>query len=182
MAATATASVGGRAGFQLCKCNYLYGKPAPRPRPLVLSRHRRWHGRQAALDRRANWTRFGDAATERASDCVTAQSTDEVAFERLRPQKQTQEVGGRAAVGAGRVGGGGGLCADCALQPPPPGSGGEAAPVVCCAGCNPGQLRARSLKRSGFEPEWGQEHYSSLQASLLRLAGPGRRTRTRRRT
>lgn len=46
---------------------------------------------QAALERRAHWVKFGDAATERASDCVTAQSVDEVAFERLRPQKQTQD-------------------------------------------------------------------------------------------
>ena len=46
---------------------------------------------QEALERRAHWQKFGDAATERATDCVTAQSVDEVALERLRPQKQTQE-------------------------------------------------------------------------------------------
>lgn len=46
---------------------------------------------KAALERRANWVKFGDAATERATDCVSSQSPDEIPFERLRPQKQTQE-------------------------------------------------------------------------------------------
>lgn len=46
---------------------------------------------QSALDRRAGWKKFGDALSERSTDAITAQSTEEIPLERIRPQKQTQE-------------------------------------------------------------------------------------------
>ena len=49
------------------------------------------HVYQNALDRRKSWRKFGDAATERSTDAITAQATEEIPFERLRAQKQTQE-------------------------------------------------------------------------------------------
>ncbi len=51
---------------------------------------------QVAQERRAGWRKFGEAATERASDSVTSQTPDEVQLERIQRQKQTQ-VGGRWA-------------------------------------------------------------------------------------
>ena len=45
----------------------------------------------AAVDRRRTWAKFGEAATERATDSITAKSVEEVPFERLRPVKPTQE-------------------------------------------------------------------------------------------
>lgn len=51
---------------------------------------------QVAQDRRAGWRKFGEAATERATDSVTSQTPDEVQLERIQRQKQTQ-VGGRWA-------------------------------------------------------------------------------------
>lgn len=41
---------------------------------------------QSALDRRAGWKKFGDALSERATDAITAQSTEEIPLERIRPQ------------------------------------------------------------------------------------------------
>jgi len=46
---------------------------------------------QVAENRRANWVKFGDAATERSTDAITAQATEDIPFERIRPAKQTQE-------------------------------------------------------------------------------------------
>ena len=43
-----------------------------------------------AVERRKNWKKFGDAATERATDAITGQATEEVAFERIR-QKRDEE-------------------------------------------------------------------------------------------
>lgn len=43
-----------------------------------------------AIERRKNWKKFGDAATERATDAITGQATEEVAFERIR-QKRDEE-------------------------------------------------------------------------------------------
>lgn len=44
-----------------------------------------------AVEERKNWARFGDALKESERDSVTAQSPDEISFERVRQQKQTQE-------------------------------------------------------------------------------------------
>jgi len=49
------------------------------------------HVYKTAMERRKNWTKFGDAATERTTDAITAQATEEIPFERLRSQKQAQE-------------------------------------------------------------------------------------------
>lgn len=46
---------------------------------------------QSALDRRAHWQKFGDAASERSADAITGRANEEILFERIRPQKQTQE-------------------------------------------------------------------------------------------
>eukprot|EP00887_Chlorella_sp_A99_P007692 scaffold20.g7692.t1 len=51
---------------------------------------------QSALDRRAHWTKFGDAATERPTDAITSRATEEIPFERLARQKQTQEEKSKA--------------------------------------------------------------------------------------
>ncbi|PSC71007.1 Eukaryotic translation initiation factor 3 subunit G [Micractinium conductrix] len=53
---------------------------------------------QVAQDRRASWRKFGEAASERATDSVTSQTPDEVQMERIHRQKQTQEE--KAAKGA----------------------------------------------------------------------------------
>jgi translation initiation factor 3 subunit G len=50
-----------------------------------------------AQRRRAGWHKFGEAATERASDSVTSQTPDEVQLERIARQKQTQEEKSSAA-------------------------------------------------------------------------------------
>lgn len=50
---------------------------------------------QSAIDRRANWQKFGDAAHERASDSITSRATEDIPFDRIRPQKQTQEEKGK---------------------------------------------------------------------------------------
>ena len=44
-----------------------------------------------AVEQRKKWTRFGDAVKSSEGDSVTAQSGDEIPFERVRQQKQTQE-------------------------------------------------------------------------------------------
>lgn len=44
-----------------------------------------------AVEERKKWARFGDALKESERDSVTAQSPDEISFERVRQQKQTQE-------------------------------------------------------------------------------------------
>lgn len=49
------------------------------------------HVYHTATDRRKNWVKFGDAATERPTDSITAQSTEEIPFERLRTQKQRED-------------------------------------------------------------------------------------------
>ena len=43
------------------------------------------------MEERKKWARFGDALKAGEQQAVTAQSTDEVPFERVRQQKQTQE-------------------------------------------------------------------------------------------
>lgn len=50
---------------------------------------------QSAVERREGWTKFGDAASERASDIISAKATEDIPFERVRPQKQTQEDKGK---------------------------------------------------------------------------------------
>lgn len=52
---------------------------------------------KVAQDRRAGWRKFGEAATERATDSVTSQTPDEVQLERIQRQKQTQEEKSKAA-------------------------------------------------------------------------------------
>lgn len=47
------------------------------------------------MERREGWTKFGDAASERASDIISAKATEDIPFERVRPQKQTQEDKGK---------------------------------------------------------------------------------------
>jgi len=44
-----------------------------------------------AVEERKTWSRFGDARIESKGDSVTAQSLEEIPFERVRQQKQTQE-------------------------------------------------------------------------------------------
>ncbi len=44
-----------------------------------------------AVEERKKWARFGDALKAGEQQSVTAQSTDEIPFERVRQQKQTQE-------------------------------------------------------------------------------------------
>lgn len=51
---------------------------------------------QTALDRRKTWKKFGDAATERATDAITSKATEDIPFERLARQKQTQEEKNKA--------------------------------------------------------------------------------------
>lgn len=46
---------------------------------------------KSSADRRANWTKFGDAATERSTDAITSRATEDIPFERLKSQKQTQD-------------------------------------------------------------------------------------------
>lgn len=46
---------------------------------------------QVSENRQKNWHKFGDAATERSTDAITAQATEDIPFERIRPAKQTQE-------------------------------------------------------------------------------------------
>lgn len=46
---------------------------------------------KAASDRRANWTKFGDAAVERPTDAITSRAPEDVPFERLKSKKQSQE-------------------------------------------------------------------------------------------
>ena len=43
------------------------------------------------MEERKKLPRFGDAVKEREGDSVTVQSTEEIPFERVRQQKQTQE-------------------------------------------------------------------------------------------
>ena len=43
------------------------------------------------MEERKKWARFGDALKAGEQQSVTAQSTDEIPFERVRQQKQTQE-------------------------------------------------------------------------------------------
>lgn len=50
-----------------------------------------------AQERRARWKKFGEAASERATDSVTSQTPDEVLLERIARQKQTQEEKSKAA-------------------------------------------------------------------------------------
>lgn len=50
-----------------------------------------------AQERRAGWKKYGEAATERATDSVTSQTPDEVQLERIARQKQTQEEKSKAA-------------------------------------------------------------------------------------
>ncbi|KAI3437982.1 hypothetical protein D9Q98_000426 [Chlorella vulgaris] len=52
---------------------------------------------EVAQERRAGWKRFGEAATERATDSVTSQTPDEVQLERIHRMKQTQEEKSKAA-------------------------------------------------------------------------------------
>ena len=40
--------------------------------------------------KRAGWVKFGDAATERATDSITARSPEDVPFERVKSKKQSQ--------------------------------------------------------------------------------------------
>ena len=44
-----------------------------------------------AVEERKKWPRFGDATNVGENQSVTAQSTDDIPFERVRQQKQTQE-------------------------------------------------------------------------------------------
>lgn len=44
-----------------------------------------------AVEERKQWARFGDAVKESKGDSVTVQSTEDIPFERVRQQKQTQE-------------------------------------------------------------------------------------------
>lgn len=46
---------------------------------------------EQAVEERQKWARFGDALKAGEQQSVTAQSTDEIPFERVRQQKQTQE-------------------------------------------------------------------------------------------
>ena len=46
---------------------------------------------EQAVEERRKWARFGDALKAGEQQSVTAQSTDEIPFERVRQQKQTQE-------------------------------------------------------------------------------------------
>lgn len=57
---------------------------------------------QVAQERRASWRKFGEAATERATDSVTSQTPDEVQLERIQRQKQTQVDSRRAAAAVWR--------------------------------------------------------------------------------
>lgn len=41
--------------------------------------------------KRAGWVKFGDAATERPTDAITAQAPEDVPFERVKSKKQSQE-------------------------------------------------------------------------------------------
>lgn len=44
-----------------------------------------------AVDRRKSWRKFGDAATERATDAITGQATEEIPFERLRHKREEEK-------------------------------------------------------------------------------------------
>lgn len=44
-----------------------------------------------AVERRKSWPRFGDAVHEKEGESITVRSTEEIPFERVRQQKQTQE-------------------------------------------------------------------------------------------
>jgi hypothetical protein len=46
---------------------------------------------QTAQERRSHWKKFGDALTERPTDAITGQATEDIPFERVRLAKQTQE-------------------------------------------------------------------------------------------
>lgn len=46
---------------------------------------------ESALDRRKAWRKFGDAATERATDAITGRANEDVPFERIR-QKREEET------------------------------------------------------------------------------------------
>lgn len=48
-----------------------------------------------ASERRQNWKKFGDAASERATDAITGQATEDIPFERLRNRKQQEEDKGK---------------------------------------------------------------------------------------
>lgn len=41
--------------------------------------------------KRANWVKFGDAATERPTDAITSRAPEDVPFERIKSKKQSQE-------------------------------------------------------------------------------------------
>ena len=45
----------------------------------------------AAVERRKNWRKFGDAATERATDAITGQATEEIPFERIRQKREEEK-------------------------------------------------------------------------------------------
>jgi len=45
----------------------------------------------SAADKRANWVKFGDAATERPTDAITSRAPEDVPFERVKSKKQSQE-------------------------------------------------------------------------------------------
>jgi translation initiation factor 3 subunit G len=45
----------------------------------------------STLQRRANWVKFGDAATERPTDAITSRAPEDVPFERVKSKKQSQE-------------------------------------------------------------------------------------------
>lgn len=45
----------------------------------------------STAEKRANWVKFGDAATERPTDAITAQAPEDVPFERVKSKKQSQE-------------------------------------------------------------------------------------------
>lgn len=45
-----------------------------------------------AVEERKKWTRFGDAVRQQEGDsAITGQSNEDVPFEKIRQQKQTQE-------------------------------------------------------------------------------------------
>ena len=49
------------------------------------------HVYDAAVERRKNWKKFGDAATERATDLISSQAMEEVPFERIRQKREEEK-------------------------------------------------------------------------------------------
>ena len=44
-----------------------------------------------AVEERKTWARFGDAVRQQEGDAITGQSNEDIPFEKIKQQRQTQE-------------------------------------------------------------------------------------------